>query len=133
MRRTAKQAELIEKLEAELEELSRKDGYADDEDADRSYELDEQLTALREACLVFSDRVGEAWNGILPSGRALPGRDQVSQERARRGCDRLGPAAAVRLGPLKNKSPYGLGSEGFWIVAENLEKIDKTGLIGVER
>jgi len=39
----------------------------------------------------------------------------------------------MRLGALENKSPYCLGGKGFWIVAKNLEKIDKTGLIGVER
>jgi ParB family chromosome partitioning protein len=64
---TAKQAKLIEKLEAELEELSQ-NGYASDEDADRSYELDEQITVLREACLVFSDRQKKQGGAIVALG-----------------------------------------------------------------
>jgi hypothetical protein len=36
----------------------------------------------------------------------------------------------MRFGALKNKGPHRVSGEGFWIVAKNLEKIDKRGLIG---
>jgi ParB family transcriptional regulator, chromosome partitioning protein len=61
---TAKQAKLIEKLETELEELSQKDDYTDEE-SERSYALDAQLTALREACLVFSDRQKKVGGAVV--------------------------------------------------------------------
>jgi ParB family chromosome partitioning protein len=63
---TAKQTKLIEKLEAELEEYSQTDDYNhDEEESDRPYELEDQLEALREACLVFSDRQKKQGGAIV--------------------------------------------------------------------